>query len=82
MEFKSLKNIQTSFQQIRIFTLVFLGLCAVVTIFSVAKSYRFAERQREKIYVLDQGKSLMLALSQGSESEPSRRSPGACPAVP
>ena len=27
-------------------------------------SYRFAERQREKIYVLDQGKSLMLALSQ------------------
>ena len=64
MEFKSLKNIQTSFQQIRIFTLVFLGLCAVVAIFSVAKSYRFAERQREKIYVLDQGKSLMLALSQ------------------
>ena len=38
MEFKSLKNIQTSFQQIRIFTLVFLGLCAVVAIFSVAKS--------------------------------------------
>ena len=64
MEFKSLKNIQTSFQQIRIFTLVFLGLCAVVAIFSVAKSYRFAERQREKIYVLDQGKSLMVALSQ------------------
>ena len=27
-------------------------------------SYRFAERQREKIYVLDNGKSLMLALSQ------------------
>ena len=27
-------------------------------------SYRFAEKQREKIYVLDNGKSLMLALSQ------------------
>ena len=36
----------------------------MVAIFSVAKSYRFAERQREKIYVLDQGKSLMVALSQ------------------
>ena len=64
MQFKSLKNIETSFRQIRLFTLVFLGLCAVVAIFSVVKSYQFAERQREKIYVLDQGKSLMLALSQ------------------
>ena len=27
-------------------------------------SYRFAEKQREKFYVLDNGKSLMLALSQ------------------
>lgn len=64
MEFKSLKNIETSFRQIRLFTLVFLGLCAVVALFSVIKSYQFAERQREKIYVLDEGKSLMLALSQ------------------
>ena len=32
--------------------------------YALYSSYRFAERQREKIYVLDQGKSLMLALSQ------------------
>ena len=31
MEFKSLKNIETSFRQIRLFTLVALGLCAAVT---------------------------------------------------
>ena len=36
----------------------------MVAVFSVVKSYQFAQRQREKIYVLDQGKSLMLALSQ------------------
>lgn len=64
MEFKSLKNIETSFRQIRLFSMVFLALCAVVTVWSVWSSYRFAERQREKIYVLDNGKSLMLALSQ------------------
>ena len=64
MEFRSLKNIETSFRQIRLFTLVFLGLCATVSVASVVASYRFAERQREKIYVLDEGKSLMLALSQ------------------
>lgn len=64
MEFKSLKNIETSFRQIRLFTLVFASLCAVVTGFALWKSYSFAEAQRQKIYVLDEGKSLMLALSQ------------------
>lgn len=64
MEFKSLKNIETSFRQIRLFGIVFISLCAAVAIYSVFSAYRFAERQREKIYVLDGGKSLMLALSQ------------------
>ena len=64
MEFKSLKNIETSFKQIRLFSIVFLFLCAAVAVFSVIKSFQFAEAQRQKIYVLDNGKSLMLALSQ------------------
>ena len=51
MEFKSLKNIETSFRQIRLFTLVFACLCAVVTGFALWKSYSFAEAQRQKIYV-------------------------------
>lgn len=64
MEFKSLKNIESSFRQIRLFAIVFLALCASVATFAVFESYRFAEAQRQRIYVLDQGKSLMLALSQ------------------
>jgi conjugative transposon TraK protein len=64
MEFKSLRNIESSFKQIRLFGIVFLAVCAVVAGYSVWSSYRFAEAQREKIYVLDEGKSLMLALSQ------------------
>ncbi len=64
MEFKSLKNLETSFRQIRLFGIIFLSLCAVVVVYSVYSSYTFAEKQREKIYVLDGGKSLMLALSQ------------------
>lgn len=64
MEFKSLKNIESSFKQIRLFAIVFLAVCAVVTIFSIFRSYQYAEAQRQKIYVLDQGKSLMVALSQ------------------
>lgn len=64
MEFKSLKNIETSFRQIRLFGIVVVSLCAVIAISAVCMSLRFAEKQREKIYVLDNGKSLMLALSQ------------------
>lgn len=64
MEFKSLKNIQTSFQHIRFIVIVFLVMCSVITIYSVYCAYQFAEAQRQKIYILDQGKSLMLALAQ------------------
>ena len=53
MEFKSLKNIETSFRQIRTMGIVFVSLCALVTGYALWSSYRFAERQREKIYVLD-----------------------------
>lgn len=64
MEFKSLKNIESSFKQIRIFGIVFLCFCAAITGYSIWSAYDFAEAQRQKIYVLDGGKSLMLALSQ------------------
>lgn len=64
MEFKSLKNIETSFRQIRFFGIVFMACCGLLTVLVVWKSYSYAEAQRQKIYVLDQGKSLMLALAQ------------------
>ena len=64
MEFKTLRNIESSFKQIRLFTFVFAVLCFAVVGVVVFKSYQFAEEQRQKIYVLDNGKSLMVALSQ------------------
>lgn len=64
MEFKSLSNIESSFKHLRLFSIVFLCMCTLLTGYSVWKAYSFAEMQREKIYVLDQGKSLILALSQ------------------
>jgi hypothetical protein len=63
MEFKTLRNIENSFRQIRLYAIVFAVLCIGVVGFAVWRSY-FAEEQRQKIYVLDNGKSLMLALSQ------------------
>lgn len=64
MEFKTLRNIENSFRQIRLYAIVFAALCTSAAGYAVWESYRFAERQRQKIYVLDNGKSLMLALAQ------------------
>lgn len=64
MEFKTLRNIENSFQQIRLYAIVFALLCIMVTGYTVWQSYLFAEQQRQKVYVLDNGKSLMLALAQ------------------
>ena len=64
MEFKTLRNIENSFRQIRLYAILFATLCLSVVGYAVWQSYRFAEEQRQKIYVLDNGKSLMLALSQ------------------
>ena len=58
------QNIEIGFRQVRIFTLIFVGVCALVTIVAVGWSYRFAEAQRQRIYVLDNGRSLLVALSQ------------------
>lgn len=64
MEFKTLRNIENSFKQIRLYAIVFALLCTSITGYALWQSYRFAEQQRQKIYVLDNGKSLMLALAQ------------------
>lgn len=64
MEFKTLRNIENSFKQIRLYAIVFVILCISVVGYTLWQSYNFAEKQRQKVYVLDNGKSLMLALSQ------------------
>ena len=64
MEFKTLRNIENSFRQIRLYAIVFAVVCLGASGYAVWESYRFAREQRNKVYVLDQGKSLMLALSQ------------------
>ena len=44
MEFKSLKNIETSFKQIRIYAMLFVVLCLCVCGYALYKSYSFIFR--------------------------------------
>lgn len=61
---KSLNNLQSAFSLVRIYVIMITVLCAVVSLGSVWWSLDFAERQREKVYVLDGGASLVMALQQ------------------
>lgn len=61
---KSLKNIEGAFALSRFYLIAITIVAVVVSCYSVYWAFSFAEQQREKIYVLDNGKSLMLALSQ------------------
>lgn len=71
MQFKSLLNIESSYRQIRLFALIFAGLVLILGLVAIYLSYAFAEKQREKIYLLENGNSLQLALSKDiKESRP------------
>lgn len=61
--FQSLKNIQHAFALARIYLILITLLALAIASYAIYASFRFAEAQREKIYVLDQGQSLLMALS-------------------
>ena len=56
------KDIEQSFKGLNRLTLVCVCLSFIFSLVVGLAALNYAERQREKIYVLDQGKSLLLAL--------------------
>lgn len=62
--FKSLKNLQNAFALTRIYLVLITLLALGTTGYVVYESYQFAELQRNKIYVLDQEESLLMAISR------------------
>jgi conjugative transposon TraK protein len=64
MDFKSLVNIKSSVSILKWVMIAVIVVSSITTVIAVKMSYDFAEAQRQKIYVLDEGKSLILALAQ------------------
>ncbi|MBO8447305.1 MAG: conjugative transposon protein TraK [Bacteroidetes bacterium] len=62
--FQSLNNIQKAFSLMKLYLVIITVACAGIAGFAVWKAFEFAEKQRQKIYVLDNGASLIMALSQ------------------
>ena len=61
--FKSLQNIQKAFALTRIYLILMTVLAIGLGGYAIYSSYQFAEAQRSKIYVLENGQPLLLALS-------------------
>src|SRR5215203_3432050 len=53
-----MKNIDTAFRSVRLFSLVCITGCIAVTVFITFKSYELVKRTQDKIYVLAGGKVL------------------------
>lgn len=56
--FQKMKNIDTAFKQIRLFSLAVLAVCLILTLFMVYKSYQLATQSQQRIFILANGKAL------------------------
>ncbi len=56
--FQKMKNIDTAFRQVRLFSLAVISVCLILTLFIAYKSYQLATQSQQKIFILANGKAL------------------------
>ncbi len=56
--FRTTKNIDTAFRQVRLFSIGVMAVCLVLTLFISYKSYQLASQSQQKIFILANGKAL------------------------
>ena len=56
--FPKTRNIETAFQHIRLFSIIWLIACSTLTVFVIYQSYRMTERMQNRIYILSSGRAL------------------------
>lgn len=65
---KTFSTIERSFSRLGVITIASIVTSAIIAISSIISYMNFCQKEREKIYVLDQGKSLLLALQSDKVS--------------
>lgn len=68
--FKRMQNIDTAFRQIRLFSILFLIACIVVTSFIVYKSYQMTVQAQQRVFILANGKALEAYASDRKDNIP------------
>lgn len=65
-----MKNIDSAFRYIRLFSLVFISGCIILTVFIVYKSYRLASQSQQKVFILAGGKALEAYAAERKDNIP------------
>lgn len=68
--FTKMKNIDTAFRQVRVFSMLVIVGCIVIGCFSVYKSFRLVSEMQSKIYILANGKALEAYASDRKDNIP------------
>lgn len=68
--FKKMKNIDSAFRHIRMFSLLFLAGCIAISLYALYTSYEAATTLQEKIYILANGKVLEAYASERKDNIP------------
>jgi conjugative transposon TraK protein len=68
--FQQMKNIDSAFKHIRVFSLVFMAACTVICVYSVYKSYALVSEDRQHIYILANGKALEAVSAETKDNIP------------
>lgn len=56
--FQQLRNIDSAFKHIKLFSFVLLGTCGMICCYTVYKSFQMVTQTQERIYILANGKAL------------------------
>jgi conjugative transposon TraK protein len=56
--FQQLRNIDTAFKHIRLFSMVMIVSCVIIVCFTIYKSFQMITESQERIYILSNGKAL------------------------
>lgn len=70
MVFNQLKNIDTAFRHIRLFSLVVILACAFICCYTVYKSFRLITESQARIYILSNGKALEAYAAERKDNIP------------
>lgn len=68
--FRQLKNIETAFKHVRLFTFVVIGAAMAICCFTVYESYRMVSSANRSIYILAGGKALQALSAERKDNEP------------
>jgi conjugative transposon TraK protein len=68
--FKQLKNIESAFRHIRLFSFILILAAVLLSCYSIYKSYAFAERLQQQVVILPDGKAMQAIISTRKDNIP------------